>query len=324
VTSSTGRLVFAGEAIVDLVLWLDHLPPLGGDVLAAGAETTVGGGYNVMVAAARQGMEVVYAGGHGTGPWGDLVRRTLTGAGITLAAEVDGRGDSGFCVVLVDGEGERTFVTRLGAESARDAATLAGTDVGPGDWVYVSGYGLAAPGQGGPLATWVAGLEPAVTVLVDPGPLVAEIPPNLLDPVLARADWWSANQREAAVLTGREDPVAACRVLLERTGRSGVVVRIGSAGCLLGRPQGRDRPITTLPAPAVEVVDTTGAGDTHCGVFLAGLATGVDPLAAAERANLAAAWSVTRRGPATAPTASELVEWGRRKFEPEGPGILGS
>jgi sugar/nucleoside kinase (ribokinase family) len=308
-----GRLVFAGEAIVDLVLWVDQLPPPGGDVVAGATETTVGGGYNVMVAAARQGMEVVYAGGHGTGPWGDLVRSTLTGAGITLSAEVDARSDTGFCVVLVDGQGERTFVTRLGAESARDAAALAGTDVRPGDRVYVSGYGLAAPGQGDLLAAWVAALDPAVTVLVDPGPLVAEIAPTVLEPVLARADWWSANHREAAAMTGRDDPLAACRALLERTGRTGVAVRTGSQGCLLGLRAGRDRPVTTIPTPAVEAVDTTGAGDTHCGVFLAALAAGADPHAAAERANLAAAWSVTRRGPATAPTAGELADWTRRR-----------
>jgi sugar/nucleoside kinase (ribokinase family) len=56
----------------------------------------------------------------------------------------------------------------------------------------------------------------------------------------------------------------------------------------------------------VTVVDTTGAGDTHSGVFLAGLAAGLPPEEAAGRANAAAALAVTRPGPATAPARAQL------------------
>jgi sugar/nucleoside kinase (ribokinase family) len=54
------------------------------------------------------------------------------------------------------------------------------------------------------------------------------------------------------------------------------------------------------------MIDSTGAGDAHTGVFVAAMATGLDPVSAARRANWAAADSVTRRGPATAPTKEEL------------------
>ena len=56
------RLVFAGEAIVDLLMWVPALPERGGDMLADAAAIEVGGGFNVMAAAARQGLPVVYAG----------------------------------------------------------------------------------------------------------------------------------------------------------------------------------------------------------------------------------------------------------------------
>ena len=49
------RLVFAGEAIVDVVMRVPALPRRGGDVLATSAEILAGGGFNVMAAAARQG-----------------------------------------------------------------------------------------------------------------------------------------------------------------------------------------------------------------------------------------------------------------------------
>ena len=61
-----------------------------------------------------------------------------------------------------------------------------------------------------------------------------------------------------------------------------------------------------FPAPVVEAVDSTGAGDAHSGVFLAGLAAGLTAAAAASRANAAAAMTVTRPGPAVSPSRAEL------------------
>ena len=83
------RLVFAGEAIVDLLMWVPALPERGGDMLAESAAVEVGGGFNIMAAAVRQGLPVVYAGGHGTGPWGDRVRAALAAEGIRLLRKPD-------------------------------------------------------------------------------------------------------------------------------------------------------------------------------------------------------------------------------------------
>jgi sugar/nucleoside kinase (ribokinase family) len=85
-----------------------------------------------------------------------------------------------------------------------------------------------------------------------------------------------------------------------------VLVRTGPDGCLLAGPAAGGDGVAVVPGFAVAAVDTTGAGDTHTGVFLAALAAGAAPAAAARRANAAAAISVTRPGPATAPTAAEL------------------
>jgi sugar/nucleoside kinase (ribokinase family) len=142
-------------------------------------------------------------------------------------------------------------------------------------------------------------------LFVDPGPLVAQIPAGVLDPVLARCDWWSCNEREAGLLTGvTGDPPAAVRALAPRTAGH-VIVRAGAAGCFLAV----SGTVVHVPAPAVEPVDTTGAGDAHAGAFLAALAAGLGPVAAARRANAAAAFAVTRPGPATAPAAAELTAW---------------
>jgi sugar/nucleoside kinase (ribokinase family) len=201
------RLVFAGEAIVDLVMRVPALPERGGDMLAASSSIQVGGGFNIMAAA----------------------------------------------------------------------------------------------------------LPPEALLFVDPGPLVADIPGTVLGPVLSRSDWWSCNQREAALLTEASEPVEAARRLARRTGRAGVIVRAGPSGCVLALREpasaGAAHPglsLGDIPAPAVTAVDTAGAGDAHAGVFLAGLAAGLPPAAAARRANAAAALTVTRAGPATSPSRAEL------------------
>jgi sugar/nucleoside kinase (ribokinase family) len=315
------RLVFAGEAIVDVLMRVPGLPPRGGDLLATSSQVAVGGGFNVMAAAARQGLPVLYAGGHGTGPWGDLVRAALTAEGIGLLRPPDPSRDTGFDVALVEPDAERTFVTSLGAESAGEPGSWDAVPAGPGDAVYVSGYGLVAPGSGPALGAWAAELPPPALLFVDPGPLVAQIPPEVLEPVLARCDWLSCNAREAALLTGVTAQEAAPR-LLARTARADVMVRVGPDGCFLAlRPRAADVPPTPdrirtpdhIPAPTVRAVDTTGAGDAHAGVFLAALADGLAPADAARRANAAAALTVTRPGPATSPDRAELNAWLARR-----------
>ena len=309
--SELNRLVFAGEAIVDLLMWVPALPERGGDMLAESAAIEVGGGFNIMAAAVRHGLPVVYAGGHGTGPWGDRVRAALAAEGILLLRTPDPDADTGFDVALVEAGGERTFVTTLGAESLREPGAWDPVRVRPGDAVYVSGYGLVPPGSGHVLGAWAARLPPGVLLFVDPGPLVADIPPAVLDPVLARCDWWSCNQREGALLTGSDDPAEAAGHLVRRTGQADVIVRAGPDGCVLatrdsGPGMGHGLSLSHIAAPAVTAVDTTGAGDAHSGVFLAGLAAGLTVGDAARRANAAAALTVTRAGAATSPTRAEL------------------
>ena len=302
------RLLHLGTVVADVVLGVPALPPRGGDVLASAATVTAGGGFNVLAAAARQDMPAAYGGAHGTGPLADLTRAALAAEGIAvLLPPVPGL-DTGFVITLVEPGGERTFVTSPGAEARLAPAALAAVTARPQDTVYLSGYALAHKASRAALLGWLPGLPAAARLVFDPGPLGAQVPAAALDQVESRADWWAGNAAEAAALTGEATPEAAARALARRTGRAGVLVRTGPDGCLLAGPAagpGRDGPVRVPGFPAA-AVDTTGAGDTHTGVFIAALSAGAGPDAAARRANAAAAISVTRPGPATAPTAAEL------------------
>lgn len=286
--------------MIDIVTLVEVLPERGADVLARGASIRPGGSaFNTMVAATRQGLPSVYGGAHGTGPFGDLVRAALEREGIPVALDpIPGR-DTGFDVAMIDDGGERTFVTAVGAEGHLTSDRFDLLELATDDAVHVSGYGLLHPANRLAIIGRLGGL--AGTVLFDPGPLGHEIPAADLDAVLARTDWWSGNRREARLATGHDDPEAAAIAMATRSG-AGVIVRLGPDGCLLAEAGKEPERVAGYP---VDVIDTNGAGDAHVGAFLAALAAGTSPLAAADRANAVAAITVTRPGPASSPDRDE-------------------
>jgi len=306
VTIAGARLLHLGTVVADVVLGVPALPPRGGDVLATAATVTAGGGFNVLAAAARQGMPAAYGGAHGTGPQADVIRAALAAEGIAVLLPPTPGLDTGFVITLVEPGGERTFVTSPGAEARLTPAALAAVTARPQDTVYLSGYALAHEENRAALLGWLPGLPATARLVFDPGPLGARVPADALGQVEGRADWWAGNAAEAAARTGEATPEAAARALARRTGRAGVLVRTGQDGCLLAGPGAGQPGVVRVPGFPAAAVDTTGAGDTHTGVLVAALAAGAAPAAAARRANAAAAISVTRPGPATAPAAAEL------------------
>jgi sugar/nucleoside kinase (ribokinase family) len=326
----SGRLICLGAAIVDVTMAVPTLPERGGDVLADSGALLVGGsGFNVSVAATRLGMTVRYGGVHGTGPFGDLVRAAMRREGIDLLLEPDAETDTGWDVAITDAGGERTFLTLVGAEARLTTERLALIEAKDDDIVYISGYGLLNDPSRSAITAWLGGLRSGATVVTDPGPLVADIRDEVLEIVLRRTDWWTCNRAEATATTGDADPATAARSLRSRLSAmaaatstadtrasGGVVVRLGAEGCLVLESDGEPQ---AIPAVQVEVIDSNGAGDAHTGAFIASLAEGLSPASAAARANAAAALSVTRRGPATAPTADELLSFPTPETEKTAP-----
>lgn len=315
-TSSSRRVIHTGQAMVDLVVEVPRLPPRGGNVMAETATRYAGGSVTIVVAAARTGAEAVLAGAVGTGPNGDLVREVLAAEGVRASAPPVTDLDTGVCVVLVEPSAERTFVTTRAAERRITVESLATSRPAAGDLVCVSGYTLLPPTQG-PLLTWLEALPTGVDVVLDPGAPMATLEASVVERVLARTTVWTSNAQEARELVG--DPTAEgggpgdaaptssvadlCEAVARRLPEGAVVVvRDGPDGCVV-RADGRTTEVAGFPqAP----VDTNGAGDTHTGVLCAEVAGGRGWPEAARRANAAGAIKVTRRGPATAPTAAEV------------------
>lgn len=297
------RLLHTGQVIVDLVMALDTLPATGGDVLAQSASFEAGGGFNVMAAARRNGLPVVYLGRHGNGRFGDLARSAMQAEGVEMAQAPSTDKDTGLCVSLTEATTERTFISHLGAEGDLSAEDLARVVPQPDDYVYVSGYSLLLEGKAQALLDWLLTLPRAITVVFDPGPLVKAPDSALMVALLPRIDIWTSNGPEALAFTGA-GAVADALVDLNRhlPVDALLVVRDGPNGCWVSR----NGQAQHVPGFKVKAVDSNGAGDAHAGVFIAGLANGLEPAEAARRANAAAALAVTRWGPATSPGTAEV------------------
>jgi len=297
------RLLHSGQVIVDLVMSLDTLPATGGDVLANSASFEAGGGFNVMAAARRNGLPVVYLGRYGNGRFGDLARAAMQAEGIEMALAASDDKDTGLCVSLTEATTERTFISHIGAEGDLLAQDLANAVPRDDDYVYVSGYSLLLEGKAQALLDWLLALPRQITVVFDPGPLVKAPDSALMVALLPRIDIWTSNGPEALAFTGASDLAGALLKLNDHLSADTLlVVRDGPNGCWVSRNGQAEH----VPGFKVKAVDSNGAGDAHAGVFIAGLANGLAPAVAARRANAAAALAVTRWGPATSPGTAEV------------------
>jgi ribokinase len=278
-----GRVVVVGSVNVDLVVRVERLPGPG-ETVSGGSFARHGGGKgaNQAVAAARAGARTALVGRVGADADGDAARAELAALGVDVADVArDGAAHTGVALIAVDAEGRNQIAVAPGANRAIGPFPAGLLDAGPG-CVLLSFDApdpvLAEAAQAARAAGW--------EVVCNPAPQ-RDLPPALLaaQPVLV------PNEHEAAALAGTDDPEAAARILAGRSGAP-VVVTLGAAGALVVA----DGAALRVPAPVVDVVDTTGAGDALCGTLAAGLAAGLALDAAVRDAVAAASLSTTRAG----------------------------
>lgn len=309
------RLLHIGSSVVDFIYRVDRLPGPGDDLTASSFSAIPGGGFNMMVAAKRSGMRTAYAGKVGDGPFGRMISDALASEGIERLQPVSRGIDSGTCIVLVsESDGERTFVSRPGAEGVITSDDFPYMTPAPGDWVFTTGYTLSYPQSRESQAQFIDTLPGHATFAFDPTGIVGDIPADLLHRVLGRADWLSLNRSEATAIVGHAgDAQMASRLFTRHCRRAtGIVLRSGAAGAMLALAG--EEPVF-VPAFRVDAIDTNGAGDAHNGAFIAALGRGLEPIEALGYANAAAAISTTRHGGPTAPGVREINEFLKRARE---------
>lgn len=275
------KVVVVGSLNCDLVTRVARLPRPGQTVLATSFHTFVGGkGSNQAIAAARAaapGVRVAMIGRVGRDGHADLLRSKLEEAGVDHAeVRADDAAPTGVALVTVDDDGENVIVV---AANANGAVTPAHVDAARGafDGATVVLLQLEIPLDAATRAA-VIGHEVGARVILVPAP--APAPSAALDALLEEVDVLVPNEIEAALCAALppDAPVEDAVDRLRARGIGTVLVTLGARGALIATAEGR----ATVPAPEVDAIDTTGAGDAFAGALAAALAEG-HPLAEATR-----------------------------------------
>ena len=282
-----------GSANADVVVQVERRPGPGETVLGSDTVLAAGGkGANAAVAAAKQDARVALLGALGDDQHGELLRGSMSRAGVRLdLVRATGR-PTGAAYITVTPDGENTIVVSPGANSAVDVERVEeAKDSIAGAKVLLASLEVPLPA-----------VERAVALASEAGTrAVLNLSPvaKLSSQTLAALDPLVVNEHEAQWLMDGETDL---RKLLDLGPRSAVVT-LGSRGALVIESSGT----TEVASPKVAAVDTTGAGDAFVGALVTQLAAGDDLVAAARRAVRVAAVSVTRPGAqASYPTRGEV------------------
>lgn len=299
---ATRPVTVLGAAVIDVIADAYALPWRGCDIELKQQGVNIGGcALNIAIALKRLGITAQNALPVGHGVWADIIRNAMAKQDLHSAVEAE-TGDNGWCLALVEPDGERTFMSFSGVENQWQLPWLDALDVPPASLVYLSGYQLASP-CGELLTTWLEGLH-NVTAFIDFGPRIADISDSLMARIMACQPIVSLNRQEAEIAAERfgMDPESLGGQWQKRFA-SALIVRHDKDGA--GFFNGDDSGY--VPAFPATVVDTIGAGDSHAGGTLAGLAAGWSLADAVQLGNAVAAWVVSHRGGDCAPTRAELL-----------------
>jgi ribokinase len=278
------RVVVVGSLNLDLVYRVAHLPRPGETLLGAGLTRLSGGkGGNQAHAAAKiapgapPGTDVTVAmiACVGDDEAAGMLRSDLDAVGVDTRGIHAVAGPSGTALIAVDDAGENTIVVIPGANAAWPSEVTGTIELRAGDVVVLQ---LEIPFE---LVEAVVALSVAVgaRVVLNAAPLDRRAAALLRD-----VEVLVVNEIEAAELFGLERVDADSVGQLGADSPAALVVTLGAHGILVA-PRGE--PVETVPAFAVEAVDTVGAGDAFVGGFALALASGA-PLSVAARWGAAA------------------------------------
>ena len=278
------KVLCFGSLNIDYTYKVDHFVKKGETLSAESLQVFCGGkGLNQSIALAKAGVDTCHAGA--VGEDGVFLLEELQKAKVDtgcVAVRQDVR--TGNAIIQNDREGDNCILLYGGANQAITKEQV--------DTVlehFVSGDFLMLQNEINEIPYIMEQAHrKGMKIVLNPSPMNSQITPAILE----KATWLFVNEVEAEQLCGASEP----GVCLQRLGRmcsgGSVILTLGSAGSCYGGPEGTFE----QPAFPVSVVDTTAAGDTFTGYFLADILRNGDPASALRMAAKAAALAVTRKG----------------------------
>lgn len=299
------RILNFGSCNIDYVYSVDHIAQPGETIAAAKLEVFCGGkGLNQSIATARAGAKVYHAGCVGVD--GDMLRNELISSGVDVSwlRTVDSR--NGHAMIQVSNSGENNIVLYSGSNGmvtkefidevlevfSDDDLVLLQNEISNMAYVIEKAY------------------RKGMRIVLNPAPFdeaLKKIDLGMLSCVIL-------NEVEAMGFTGKTEPEEVITLLRNRFPKLTVVLTLGKKGCIYA-----DESRTLYQnAFQVDAVDTTGAGDTFIGYYLAELTRGTDAANAIRTACAASAISVSRMGAAPSIPVLQEVCAAMKHMKPRG------
>ena len=289
------RVLNFGSLNLDYVYQVEHFVQPGETLSAVSQTVNAGGkGLNQSIALAKAGAEVCHAGCIGTG--GELLRSILDENGVDTKYLREVPVLQGNAVIQVNPEGQNCILLFGGSNQCVTEEQITQTLEGfaPGDWLVLQNEINNLP------QIVEAGYERGMKIVLNPSPFNDKL--NEVD--FGKLSWLLVNEIEAEQLSGSSEPEKAWQLLHEKYPSLSLLVTLGSEGSAAFTKE----ETVYRHAFSVTAVDTTAAGDTLTGYFVAGLMEGRSLRACMKRASMASAISVTRPGAAPSIPQKDEVE----------------
>lgn len=294
------KILNIGSLNIDKVYAMDHFVAAGETLASRSMDTFPGGkGLNQSVALARAGAEVYAAGA--VGPDGQFLVDILRQSGANVdhilhLTDVD----TGHAIIQVNPSGQNCIITAPGANGRLSEEYIDATldSFGPGDLLLLQNETSNIP------YIMRRAKERGLRVAINASPIT----PGLLSCPLELVDYFIINELEGQAIAGIQDTdfEKILDSLLNKFPQTAVVLTLGGEGVLYGKGDHRAR----HGIFKVNAVDTTAAGDTFCGYFLASLSKGLEVEEALRVSSAASAIAVSGKGAAVSiPTWDQVEEF---------------
>ena len=264
------KTLVIGSAIVDIMMQLDRLPQSGEDVLCDSTKTVVGGcAFNVANTLKNLDFDHDLCVPLGKGPFSDIIRKELNKKGYDPMIE-ENKEDNGYCLSLIESNGERTFITVEGAESHFKKKWFDNIDSDKYDSIYISGYQLYGD-SGKVILDWIKSIPELdqKRIFVAPGPMITKIESETMEAMFSLNPILHINELEAKSYTKKENLEDAIKDLYKKS-RNLVFVTLGKDGTLFYD----GKKLLHIKSNEANVIDTVGAGDSHIGAIIASISRG--------------------------------------------------
>ncbi len=288
-------VLLLGGVLVDRCFQVEQYPESGQDTVIERAFERIGGcALNVAVTLNNLGSTPYIVSKLGDDDTGARIEQYITSLSLPTAyVYKEQEKKTGYCLVITDRTGQRTFFTDKGCEAEFPGVKWVADAVEAIKSVYVTGYYLLNTETAAAVIEVVEQLRrKGCRAFFDPGPLVGSIDVSQLLKMISLTDWMIPNSVEIEIIQKKVGCVAEPISWLQGQGCHHVVVKKGAQGVDIYS----DDITYSIEGFRVNSIDTNGAGDSFAGGLIHALATDYPIKRAIEFASACGAFTTTFEG----------------------------